>query len=513
MTNELVFLSGSRVLRQVVLGPKAIEVGSSPECDIALEHPLVPPRAYLIEERAGTVWLYDLSRGECQPSVMPLERAVTLGPYEIVRRALVRAQSRTEEPASKLTQPVVRTIEPVVRWTLVIGRGEGARRVTVAERPFTVGSAKGNDCVLTDATISKRHCRFEPVAGRLFVRDLGSTNGTSVQGVNVLRAELSPGSRARIGRTDIYVLAQTHAPLKGDRTVVAASAQMQQVVSDCHVFAPYPWPVLVLGPSGAGKEEVAHLLHRESPRKKGPFVAINAGGLPRELIDSELFGHERGAFTGAVAQMRGAFERAHGGTLFLDEIGELPLELQARLLRVLETWQIRRLGGEAFIDVDVRLICATHRDLRRMVFEGSFREDLLYRLLNAVVRVPPLSERPDDIVPLAEHFLRTLEGEVGPRTLTLEAKTRLLAHSWRGNARELRAVIRAAAAMTPSSYLEGSDIDCALRRLNGPDLELALDEATIERAVREHRGNVSAVARALHIPRSTLRDHLRKRRS
>jgi pSer/pThr/pTyr-binding forkhead associated (FHA) protein len=507
MSNELLFLRGSELLRQVALGPRAIQVGSSPDCDVALDHPLVPPRAYLIEERAGTVWLHDLCRADSEPELLPLERAVALGPYEIVRRA-----SRAREPVSRLTQPVVKELDPIMRWTLLIGRGEGARRATIADKPFTVGSGRHNDCVLVDPTVSKRHCRFEPADGRLYVRDLGSTNGTSVQGVNVLRAELRPGSCARIGRTDIYVLGHSQRSEGRGRELVAASEAMQQVLVECHSFAPLSWPVLVLGPSGAGKEEIAHLLHRESPRRAAPFVALNAGGLPRELIESELFGHEKGAFTGAVAQRKGAFEQAHGGTLFLDEIGELPLDLQARLLRVLETWQIRRVGAEKAIEVDVRLVCATHRDLHRMVQEGSFRLDLLYRLLNAVVRVPPLCERSDDILPLAEHFLRLLAPELGPRKLTLEAKTRLLAHPWRGNARELRGVLRAAAAMAPSEYLELSDVECALRRLSGPALELWLDPDLIAQAVREHRGNVSAVSRALAIPRSTLRDHLRKRK-
>jgi DNA-binding NtrC family response regulator len=231
--------------------------------------------------------------------------------------------------------------------------------------------------------------------------------------------------------------------------------------------------------------------------------------LPRELIESELFGHEKGAFTGAVGQRRGAFELAHGGTLFLDEIGELPLDLQARLLRVLETWQIRRVGGESPISVDLRLVCATHRDLSKMVQEGSFRQDLFYRLARLVLRVAPLCERRDDILPLAEHFLEQLSPEIGRRTLCKAAEARLLSHAWPGNARELRNVLSVAAALSPAPVLEAADIEHAIARIAGPS-HVSLDVETIQHAVTRCGGNLSAAARLLSVPRSTLRDRLKR---
>jgi transcriptional regulator with AAA-type ATPase domain len=510
MANQIFVLSGDQVLQQRQLGADAVQVGSSADCDVRLDHPEVPPRAYLIQERAGTVWLHDLERAGAEPRVLAFDRRVVVGPYTLVRR--VRGTG-AEEPR---TQLVAREAEPVVRWTLLLGRAAEGRRVTIAEGPFEVGGARENDWVLADPTVSQRHCRFEPSQGRLWVRDLGSTNGTFVQGIRTQRAELSPGMCVRVGRTDIQVLAQADLVQRGEKPdeprLVAASGAMHEVAAECQRLARLPWPVLVLGPSGSGKEEIAQLLHRESPRRARPFVALNAGGLPRELIESELFGHERGAFTGAVGQRRGAFEQAHGGTLFLDEIGELPLDLQARLLRVLETWQIRRVGSEQALDVDVRLVCATHCDLARMVREGEFRQDLFYRLAQFIVHVPPLAERPEDVLALAEHFLARLAPELGPRALTAEARTRLLAHSWPGNARELRNVLRAAAVMCPSTQLELGDIESALRRLCSPRLEAQIDHDALDRALRLHKGNLSAVARVLSIPRSTLRDQLKKRR-
>lgn len=511
MQNTLSVFRDDALLAELPLtGP--IEVSPSSEAEWTLDALDAP--AILVAPRAGTVWLFRLDERSLEPTVLPLQRRVSLGGGYAIMRNVRPGPARGPQvrelssPSSRSTQRLENVADAASSWTILVGQGREARRLLVSDRPLRVGSAADNDLVLNDRTVSAHHCRFEPTGDALVLRDLGSTNGTHVHGLRVRRVEVSTGTRVRIGRTDLCVMATERRveALRGQ--MVAASVGMQQVMSEALGFARLSWPALVLGPSGVGKEEISRAIHRESPRSKGPFVALNAGGLPRELVESELFGHEKGAFTGAASQRRGAFEQAHGGTLLLDEIGELPLDMQTRLLRVLETWQIRRVGGESAVQVDVRLICATHRDLLQMVADGQFRQDLYYRLARLVVRVPPLAARPDDILPLAEHFLASLEADMGPRALSSQAKRRLRAHTWPGNVRELRNVLGTAAALTPASVLDSNDIELAIRRIADPYLVDDRDRETIMGAVRASRGNLAAASRALAIPRSTLRDRL-----
>jgi DNA-binding NtrC family response regulator len=237
-------------------------------------------------------------------------------------------------------------------------------------------------------------------------------------------------------------------------------------------------------------------------------VPLNGGGLPRELIESEIFGHERGAFTGAVQAHRGAFEQAHGGTLFLDEVAELPPDLQTRLLRVLETWDVRRVGSETTRRVDVRLVCATHKDLRAMVREGRFRSDLYRRIHRLVVDVPPLRVRPDDIACLARHFLRLMQPDLGEIRVEAQALQRLHGHPWPGNVRELRNVLELAAVDCDGAAIGLAAIDRSLRR-SWESCGVSASVDSLREALEQYGGNMSAAARALGIPRSTLRDRLR----
>ena len=424
------------------------------------------------------------------------------------RHALMRPieDRRTADEGGTETFPVVQTETP--RLGLIVGRGTDARRVSLDQRPVSVGSGRDNEVVLFDRAVSARHVRLEPTDRGVFVRDLGSRNGTYIDGLRVMRARAHEGVRIRVGRTDLAIVA-----LEKDigAPMVAASSQMMAVLSEANRFSKLSWPVLIHGESGSGKEGIARLLHAAGPRSTRPFVAVNAGGLPRDLIESELFGHEKGAFTGASGMRRGVFEQADGGTLFLDEIGELPLDMQARLLRTLETWEVRRVGSEAGVRVDVRVVCATHRDVRAMVGAGMFREDLYYRLTRLVLHVPPLRERPDDVGALAIHFLREMSRELGARSLSETACARLDAYPWPGNARELRNVLGAAAAGSASTVLEAADIDRAIAAVAGP-YRTAVEGGRIDlfAVLRSHHGNLSSAARALGLPRSTLRDRLKR---
>jgi DNA-binding NtrC family response regulator len=510
MENKLALFRDAQLIEERVLDHQALEIGSSRHADFVVEDAAVPPRAYLVQARGGTVWLIDLTRPKLEPRVLPLDVPFALGAFHrLVRTSLPAHAAPRRSLELAPTVPLDHEPPPSCRWTVLVGRGSDARRITIGEKPVRVGKGPHNELVLHDPTVSGEHCRLEPEGRTLCVRDLGSTNGTFVYGLRVSRAQLSAGARVRVGRTDLRIVASAQDSRQEPSPLVAASTAMQETLAEALHFASLPWPLLILGASGAGKEELSRLVHSAGPRSKGPFVALNAGGLPRELVESELFGHERGAFTGAVAMRRGAFEQAHGGTLFLDEIGELPLELQARLLRVLETWQIRRVGGEAAIDVELRLICATHRDLGRMVQEGRFRQDLYYRLARLVLRVLPLNERRDDVLPLAEHFLAQLTPEVGQRMLSKAAEARLLAYPWPGNARELRNVLSVAAALSPANVLDAADIDQAITRIAGP-AQTSVDPQAIQHAVAHCAGNLSAAARLLSIPRSTLRDRMRR---
>jgi len=287
--------------------------------------------------------------------------------------------------------------------------------------------------------------------------------------------------------------------------LVGTSPPLERLRRDIRRFAPLPAPVLVTGETGTGKELVARAVHDASPRSRGPYVSVNAAALSASLIASELFGHERGSFTGAMARHRGLFEQAHGGSLFLDEIAELPLDLQASLLRVLETGEIRAVGTERTRRVDVRVIAATNITLERAVACGKFRGDLYWRLAVLAIDVPPLRARTDDIGALAKHLLATFALDE-PRTLGPDALQALTLHRWPGNVRELRSVLLRAAAISPRTKLSAEDVVAAI----GPTLALDARPTSIEAALLATRGNQSAAARLLGMPRSTLREALER---
>ena len=293
------------------------------------------------------------------------------------------------------------------------------------------------------------------------------------------------------------------APMLG---MVGRSVPMQALRRQLLRLAPLPAPVLVTGETGTGKELVARALHDASPRSSGPFVTLNAGALCTSLIASELFGHERGSFTGAANRHLGVFEQAHKGTLFIDEIAELPLDLQAWLLRILETGEVRALGSERVRHVDVRVVAATNADLEELVRARRFRADLYWRLAVLTVRTPALRDRPDDLKTLSEHFLASFQLNE-PRHVGTDAIQALALHDWSGNVRELRAVLLRAVASSASTTLTAADI---VRATNTRiDVVGSAHEHNIETAMLAARGNLSKAARLLHLPRSTLRDRMR----
>ncbi len=305
----------------------------------------------------------------------------------------------------------------------------------------------------------------------------------------------------------------------GVEDLVGASAAMREVQKAIGMLADSDATVLVTGETGTGKEVVARAIHRHGRRSPKPFVAVNCAAIPSELLETQLFGHVRGAFTGAVSDRLGSFREADRGTLFLDEIGDMGLPMQAKLLRVLQDRVVTPVGGRA-APVDVRIIAATHRDLSALVQEGRFREDLFYRLRVVPVHLPTLRERLADIVPLAEHFLALAAGSTAPRQLTSAAAALLLAHSWPGNVRELSNAMERAAALARGRSITPSDIaflstvpqDAAIDWLDGdlPTAIARLEQAMIERALSMTGGNRAEAARRLNINRQLLYDKVRR---
>jgi len=302
--------------------------------------------------------------------------------------------------------------------------------------------------------------------------------------------------------------------------LIGPSHAMREVHKRIGLAAANSMPVLVLGETGTGKEMVARALHRHSARAERPFVAINCSAIPKELLESELFGHVRGAFTGATGERPGCFRAADGGVLLLDEIGDMALDVQAKILRALQEGEVTPLGSHRTVKVDVRVVAATHRDLAAAVREGRFREDLLYRLDVLSIRLPPLRERLADIIPLAEHFLRRAAAPEAPKALSAEAAQRLLSHSWPGNVRELRNLMERCQALVRHRVIGGADLAAGLGAAQGRegaqtlpadwlDAELPaaverLERQLIANALAQAGGNRAEAARRLGIHRQLL---------
>jgi transcriptional regulator with GAF, ATPase, and Fis domain len=331
---------------------------------------------------------------------------------------------------------------PKLRLVVLRGPDRG-RAVTLERSEITIGTAPSAELQLTDPTVSRLHATVTMTERGVLVTDLDSTNGTSFDGRRLRSLYVEPDDVLELGATRVRVerergrlqqplsSAERFGPLLG-RSVVARRlfALLEQVAgSDASV--------LLLGESGVGKDLAAQAIHERSTRAAGPFVVFDCGAVAPSVIESELFGHERGAFTGAVDRRLGAFQEADGGTLFLDEVGELPRDLQPKLLRALDRHEVRPLGADRTRTVDVRIVAATNRDLKLEVNRGGFREDLYYRLAGFPITVPPLRDRLEDIPLLADHFWRvfTDEGEAGVPTEILPELTQ---HRWPGNVRELR---------------------------------------------------------------------------
>jgi DNA-binding NtrC family response regulator len=419
--------------------------------------------------------------------------------------------STLEEPSPSSHTLEITLASHAGQWIVEVQDEEGARRIPLGKERVVVGSSSSADVVVHDATVSSRHCALGVLGDGVAIEDLASRNGTFVGSARVREAWARAGTAVAVGRSTLVILVadareavlQPGEPLPG---IAGASIAMRRLADQVRRLARHSLPVLVAGESGSGKELVARALHQEGPRKAKPFVVINVTALPRELVESELFGHERGAFTGAHAKRLGAFAEADGGTLFLDEVGDLPLDAQPKLLRALDGYEVRRVGAAGSGQrADVRVVAATHAPLEQRVTAGHFRRDLFHRLECFVLHVPPLRERRGDIGTIARLLLAQIAPQVGPRELSPAALARLAAHDWPGNVRELRNVLcRAADATTRARGIEAADVVTALRREPaGPETTLSV--AAAKHLLRQHRGNLSAAAREAGMARTSFR--------
>jgi DNA-binding NtrC family response regulator len=408
---------------------------------------------------------------------------------------------------------------------VVEGPDRGARAAVVGGTT-RIGTSASNHLRLTDRAVSRVHCELHLRDRTVQIVDAGSTNGTFAEGVRIADAELAPGSVFRIGTSSIRIEA-AHAPTRVPISardhfggLLGGSVAMRRVYAVLERLAATETTALIHGETGTGKELAARAVHEESKRARGPFVTVDCGAIAETLIESELFGHVRGAFSGAHAERRGLFEEAHGGTLFLDEIAELPLALQPKLLRVLEAREVRRVGANSSRPIDVRVLAATHRSLAQSVNDGTFREDLYYRLAVVEVELPPLRARREDLATIAQRFYERFSGEEAPLPEAL--KNAIGSRSWTGNVRELRNFIERSVTLEsigehepqePSANVQGGSGGVASEAV--VPVHLPLKEARVawmdqferryaEALLQRTGGNVTRAAEIAGVHRRTL---------
>jgi transcriptional regulator with AAA-type ATPase domain len=405
---------------------------------------------------------------------------------------------------------------PVLGVAVVHSRGSTTLQAYAVPSAVTFG--REGEIAVDDAGVSRSHARFENRGGALWVTDLGSHNGTQLNGE---RLESSgklahPGSVVRAGRTLLVVVSDVSPYFQerpSDLPGLLGGAMLDDARLCVETIAPTKSPVLILGETGTGKEVIANLIHVYSGRA-GAFVALNCAAVPSELVDAELFGHTKGAFSGAAAARTGLFRAADAGTLFLDEIGEMPAAVQAKLLRALETEEVRAVGEDRPTKVDVRVVAATNRDVDQLIESGAFRGDLLHRLAGLRISLPPLRDRVEDVPALAEHFMRG-----SGLAISATALERLILHQWPGNVRELRNLITAAievARRKGHAEMEYEDLpgftgSAAPRGRASAGEEELLSQRIVE-ALTHSSGDVAAAARELGMSRSVLYETLRRLR-
>lgn len=539
---ELVFFRNDQEIMHVHLASSSIKLGRGGNNDISFpESERLISREHLEFYQQGTGYrLRDLT-GKGFLLNGSLQQGATLSDgdqFELGSfRVLYLQQTRADSQQVTAIQPHGDTVpllhpdkaDSSVQAILSFQKHGRTQEIILPQHGFQIGSSAEAHLSLTEPYISSFHCRIYRKQGKYYIRDLDSRNGTWVNGMRVVEAELPPTAEITLGQFPLSFQLRTEKPeqesttLPGFAGIVGQDPAMLRLFTLIERMANHNVPVLIQGESGVGKELVARALHDCSDRRHQPFVALNCGAISKDLIESALFGHEKGAFTGAIQARLGAFEEVGQGTLFLDEIGDMPLEHQVTLLRVLETGSYRRVGGSQEKQSQARVVAATHQSLRDGIDAGWFREDLYYRLHVLVLDVPPLRSRPQDIPLLAHAFLQTFAGhrhlKFSPQSLR-----NMVQYAWPGNVRELRNTIQRAIVLVDGVDIQPDDIMLPSVSNNAPTSTAPQPEGgshsphsleqtekqTILSALEQSQGIISEAAKILGIGRSSLYSKMKK---
>jgi DNA-binding NtrC family response regulator len=532
----------NELVSEYFVSQNKIMIGREKWNDIILSEPSVSRKHAFISLESGKPVLTDISTGgtflngeKVSTMTFTTDDKIVIGPYSLIMREYREKQNKFDSQTiihdrtlviAPMDSRHVKSFLYHQAYLQVVKGADRGRLFRFNHEKVTFGKSKDNDLVLADEFVSRHHGEIYFRNGEFFMRDLGSKNGTSVNGKRVQGAILSPGSRIDLGNISMnFILSEDkdiahHEQMDRLGEIFGKSAIMQNLYRLLKKAAACDATVLLLGETGTGKELAARTIHSLSSRSQKPFVTIDCGSIPRDLIESELFGHEKGAFTGAQSQRKGAFELGSGGTVFLDEIGELPRELQPKLLRILEEREFKRVGGDSHIPADVRIIAATNRNLTEEVKKGNFREELFFRLYVIPLSLPSLTERREDIPLIVNSFLNKnpMTAKKEKRAFSDEAMKKLVDYPWPGNVRELRNIIDRALFNCEGPVITTEDIKFIPSTSEKDDLSFKSSHASLEEvekqtiinALKAQGGNKKATAAVLGIAYSTMCEKVKK---
>ncbi len=530
------------------LNNETTSIGRSSQNDICLPDPAIS-RTHVVIVRKGEEYIATdkstngtfINSKRISSHRLTIDDEIRLGSWTIAFRSSketdeIRTEIKEKDPTKVISYRADRN-ELVFERAMVEMIEPERRSFSITKSLISMGKAKSNDIVLPDDFVSSHHCKIEFRKGVYFLKDLQSTNGTVLNGQRIIETTLPFDSTIEMGKIKLrFFSSEEPQPVRASgkqefEGIISRHPKMRELFTLIERVSKSDATILIQGETGTGKELVARAVHNQSGRDKKGFVAINCGAISKDLMESELFGHEKGAFTSAHHQRKGVFEQAHGGTLFLDEVGELPLDLQPKLLRVLETGEIKRVGGSQLIDLEVHVVAASNKNLADEVRKGRFREDLFFRLYVVPLFLPPLRNRSEDIPLLVEHFLKqeiAAKGSKAIKRIDTEAMDTLVNYPWPGNIRELRNVISRAVLEVENRETIGAG-DLQFAPIGGKDqtafeydstggglnetFSRTLKDVEKEKILSELRRqnwNKKATAKVLGIAKSTLHEKIKK---